>query len=226
MNKKILLLLVAMILVLAACAPAATAQDTMMEEPTAVMTEDHSADMAESSEAMDDKSDDMATEEAEMMDDVSDDAMITPTWFEVSLNNVNTGEFFKISDFSGKVVLVENLAMWCSTCKKQQNEIVKLRENLGKESDLVTVGLDVDPNEEAGDLQAYTTANNFDWYYAIAPQEVTNEISNLYGAQYLNPPSAPILLIDREGNVHTLPFGLKSAEELMEFIQPFLSEDT
>ncbi len=59
------------------------------------------------------------------------------------------------------------------------------------------------------------------WIYAIAPAEVSREISSLYGDQFLNPPSTPMLLIDRHGNVHPLPFGLKNAGELASLIESY-----
>ena len=40
--------------------------------------------------------------------------------------------------------------------------------------------------------------------------------------QFLSPPS--IVIIDRHGEAHPLPFGIKSADELLQFIQPFLDE--
>ena len=64
-------------------------------------------------------------------------------------------------------------------------------------------------------LQEYLTRHGFDWLYAIAPAQVASEIGELYGSQYLNPPSAPILLIDRHGAVHPLEAGRKSAESLL-----------
>ena len=33
-----------------------------------------------------------------------------------------------------------------------------------------------------------------------------------------------MLVIDRKGEAHPLPFGIKSADELLKFIQPFLDE--
>jgi hypothetical protein len=53
---------------------------------------------------------------------------------------------------------------------------------------------------------------------------VAREIGDLYGQQYLNPPSAPMFIIDRSGKAHPLPFGVKSADELQQAIEPFLSE--
>ncbi|MEW6406378.1 MAG: hypothetical protein AB1649_31730, partial [Chloroflexota bacterium] len=59
----------------------------------------------------------------------------------------------------------------------------------------------------------------------VAPADVSRDLASLYGNQFLNPPSTPMLAIDRHGVVHPLPFGIKSAEELQQFIQPFLDEN-
>jgi cytochrome oxidase Cu insertion factor (SCO1/SenC/PrrC family) len=147
----------------------------------------------------------------------------TPDWFDVTLVDVRTGQPFTMNDFQGKVVLVETLAMWCSSCLQQQVQVKTLKDRLSDRDDFVSVGLDIDVNENADDLKAYTENNGFDWLYAIAPVEVAREISNRYGAQFLNPPSTPILVIDKSGQVHLMPFGIKSADTLKDFISPFLS---
>ena len=91
--------------------------------------------------------------------------------------------------------------------------------------DLVTLVLDVDPNETPDNLQAYAAQHGFEWIYVVAPREVAREIGQLYGDQFLNPPSTPMLIVDRHGEVHLLPFGRKSAEDLQEALKPFLSEE-
>jgi thiol-disulfide isomerase/thioredoxin len=147
-----------------------------------------------------------------------------PAWFKVKLTNVRSDEAFTIADFKGKVVLVETLAMWCPKCKQQQTEVMALHEALGMNEEFVSIGLDIDPNENGADLKSYTEKHAFDWIYAIAPVDVVRDIGNLYGDQFLNPTSTPMLLISRNGEVHLLPFGIKSADELKEFIEPFLRE--
>lgn len=180
--------------------------------------DDHSDD-----ELMEDKDDDSVSDEK---DDMSNDSMIiSPDWFKTSLTDINTGETFVVADFKGKVVLVETLAMWCSNCLKQQGQVKALHDLVGERDDFVSLGLDIDPNENATALKSYTSNNEFDWFYAIAPTEVSRELSQLYGDQYLNPPSTPMLIIDREGEVHLLPFGIKSAEDLFEALQPFLNSE-
>lgn len=215
MKKKILVSAITVLFVLSACSPAAPTRETMKETPTVAMMDKPTDTMMET------PTDDLMGTPTEA---IIGDEMMVPGFFDVSLTNVNTGESFKISDFTGKVVLIENLAMWCPNCKKQQDQVKILNEALGMHSDLISIGFDVDPNENAADLKKYTDSNGFDWVYAVPPQEVLNEISKLYGANFLNPPSTPILLIDRKGGVHPMPFGIKSADDLKKFIDPFLAE--
>jgi hypothetical protein len=45
----------------------------------------------------------------------------------------------------------------------------------------------------------------------------------LYTAQYLNPPLSRMMIIDRDGNVHHLEYGLKKAGTLKEKVEPYLN---
>lgn len=227
MIKKLVILLLSATFVLAACTPVVETPAVMNEKPTEAMDEKVEDKMMEETEddMAKDSSDDMMEESPEEMMDKSDDEMMSETaWFGTTFTDVSTGETFTINDFKGKVVLIENLAMWCSNCKKQQEQVKMLHELIGMNEDLISIGLDIDTNENAEDLKTYIANNGFNWIYAVASEEVTREIANLYGAQFLNPPSTPILIVDRKGQTHPMPFGIKSAEDLKNFIDPFLSE--
>ncbi len=144
-------------------------------------------------------------------------------WLGTPLVDARTSQNFKISDFSGKVVLVETMAVWCPTCFAQQKQIQSLHEMLNGNADFVSVSLDIDPNETSDILAKYMNANSgFNWMYAIVPTDLARKIGTTYGDQFLNPPSAPILIIDRHGIAHPLPFGVKSADMLMKAVQPYL----
>ncbi len=149
-------------------------------------------------------------------------SMIAPTWFSTTLTNVATQAVFTINDFKGKVILVEPMAEWCTTCLQQQKQLVELHKLLGDNSDFVSLGLDIDPNEDHASLQAYTVKNGFTWLFAVAPAELSREIGNLLGSQFLNPTSAPMFIIDRHGEIHPLPFGVKSADDLRKAIELYL----
>ena len=147
-----------------------------------------------------------------------------PEWFDYELTDVNTGETFTMNDYAGRVVLMETMAVWCPNCIRQGAEVRKLHEMLGEDSDLVSVSLDVDVNEDGPMLKEYTDEWGFDWHFAVAPLPVARALGNLYTAQYLNPPLSPMLVIDRQGDVHHLEYGHKDAEKLLAFVEPYLNE--
>jgi hypothetical protein len=246
LRRNVLLSGVVLALALAACAPAAVptqtpqammdkTPDTMMKEtpdammektpdvmmdktPDAMMKETPDAMMHETPEAM------MGTTPDAMMEKPDESMMELPAWFSAALINAATGESFTMQDFKGKVALVETMAIWCTTCLRQQKEVMALHDQLGDRDDFVSVGIDIDLNENLADLKNYTAKNGFAWTYTVATADVAREIGNLYGQQFLNPPSAPMFIIDRHGVVHPLPFGVKSAADLQQALEPFLNE--
>ena len=150
-------------------------------------------------------------------------ATVRPEWFDFELTDVQTGETFTMNDYAGKVVLVETMAMWCPNCLFQANEVRKMHKLLVNPDDVVSISLDVDVNEDVASLKDYTEEYGFEWQFAIAPLEVARALGNLYSAQYLNPPLSPMLIIDRNGEVHQLEYGQKSAEKLFESVKPYLA---
>lgn len=221
---------VAGMVILVACSPqTTTTPDVMMDKPTEDMMEKPTDEMMEepTDEMMEISAVPMMDEtkpagKQEVETETSDDTMMkeVPAWYSVPLIDVNSESEYMIKDYHGKVVLVETLAMWCSNCKKQQGEVLKLKQELGDK--VIYIGFDIDPNENMEKLKEYTASNNFDWVYSVVPSEVSNELAALYGNQFLNPPSTPMLIIDSEGEVHPLSFGIKSTEQLKEFLAPFL----
>jgi cytochrome oxidase Cu insertion factor (SCO1/SenC/PrrC family) len=150
-------------------------------------------------------------------------APATPEWFDIELTDAQTGETFTMNDYAGKVVLVETMAIWCPNCLFQANEVRKLHKLLDNPEDVISVSLDVDVNEDTASLKEYSEEYGFEWHYAIAPLGVARALGNLYSAQYLNPPLSPMLIIDRDRQVHLLEYGKKSAETLLASIQPYLT---
>ena len=227
-TKQVLfnVVLLAAFLVSACSGAAAPTAETMMEKevPTAEAMMDKATPTADAMMEKETPTADAMMSKETPAADAMDTMMEVPAWYSASLTDASTGKAFTINDFKGKVVLVETLAMWCSNCKKQQTQVKALHDLLGERDDFVSLGLDIDPNENAADLKGYVEGNGFDWMYAVATVEIAQDISKHYGDQFLNPPSTPMLVIDRKGEAHPLPFGIKSADELLQFIQPFLDE--
>ena len=147
-----------------------------------------------------------------------------PDWFDMELTDVQTDETFTMYDYTGKVILLETMAIWCPNCVVQANEVRNLHKLLGDPADLISVTLDVDFNEDEASLKEYASGYGFDWHFAVAPLLVARALGNLYTAQYLNPPLSPMLIIDRDGNVHHLEYGLKKAETLQKIVEPYLAK--
>ncbi len=248
----ILPMLVTLSMLISACSTNAPPSDEMMDKDTSVPVSEQAMEEKKSMETEQDVSseDDMMVEkvEAVVIDEAVTDSSKTnssmtdqpvetvmageeekkmadlPAFFGAELVDASTGETFRLEDFKDKVVLVETMAIWCSNCLKQQKQVAILHELLAERGDFASVGLDIDLNESLEDLKSFVDSNGFDWTYAVATRDVAREISQLYGDQFLNPPSTPMFIIDRQGQVHPLPFGIKSAEDLQMALQPFFVE--
>ncbi len=142
-------------------------------------------------------------------------------WRDIPLRDVISGESFRISDFADQTVLLESFAVWCPTCTKQQEEIRKLHEQVGKR--VISISLDVDPNEDEQLVREHALRNGFDWLYAVAPPELTRALIDSFGTAIVAAPSAPVILICPDGSedqeARALKRGVKKADRLLEEIQ-------
>jgi thiol-disulfide isomerase/thioredoxin len=195
MKKVTILVSLILIVIMAACTPGLveTPTSTQMPEPAVVNTQVTTTDLG-----------------------------TKPEWLDYRLVDVASGESFSVGDYSGKVVVIELMAMWCTTCMAQQAALKSTLDSLGNPDDIVTIVVDVDSNEKAEDLLAYTQKYALPWKYAVVTPEFARAISNTYGALYIQPPAAPMLIVDRDGGVHALTVGYKNVVALLAMINPFL----
>lgn len=138
-------------------------------------------------------------------------------WRDIPLRDVVSGESFRISDFEGQTVLLESFAVWCPTCTKQQEEVRKLHEQIG--DGVISISLDVDPNEDENLVREHAIRNGFDWRYAVAPPELTRALIDQFGTAIVAAPSAPMILICPDEEARLLKRGVKRADKLREEIQ-------
>ena len=164
------------------------------------------------------------TTTAEPQSNVIPAATFVQDWFSMEMTDVQTGKTFTMNDYAGKVVLLETMAIWCPNCVIQATQVAKLHEALGNPDDLISVNLDVDSHEDEATLKEYASSYRFDWHFAVAPLLVARALGNLYSAEYLNPPLSPMLIIDREGEVHQLEYGIKDVETLQKIVEPYLTK--
>jgi cytochrome oxidase Cu insertion factor (SCO1/SenC/PrrC family) len=138
-------------------------------------------------------------------------------WMDIELTDVVTGGKFRISDFKGKPVLLESFAVWCPTCLAQQKEIKKVKESHG--DDIIHISLDTDPNEDAAKVKEHLEKNGLDWYFAVAPVELTRALIDEFGVNVVAAPRAPVVLICEDQSARFLRSGIKSGDELVEEVE-------
>jgi len=123
------------------------------------------------------------------------------------------GESITLSQFKGKVVILQAMASWCPSCKLQAQQIKPLYEKYANDG-LIVISLDIQP--ERSSLQEL---NNFkanfggDWYFGFYP-----EFINLYGIRSLDSK----VIIDKKGDIAYRDDTITTTENLDKILKPLL----
>lgn len=133
-------------------------------------------------------------------------------WRTAELRDVRTGETLRIDELNGQVVVLETMAIWCATCRIQQNEARKALASLDDDR-IVYVSLNVDPNETEADLTRYADESGYPWHFAVASREIARSLAETFGDQVLSPPSTPTIVLAPDGEAQ-VSFGVKTAAVL------------
>lgn len=136
-------------------------------------------------------------------------------WRDFELTEVETGVMFRISDFEGKSVILESMAVWCPTCTRQQREIAELVQS---GDDSIHISLDTDPNEDEDILLTHKRNNGFTWNYIVAPSGMSQSLVDEFGLTVITAPLAPVILVCPDQSARLLKSGVKSADKLAEEI--------
>lgn len=136
-------------------------------------------------------------------------------WRTAPLRDSRTGETFTVNDLAGKLVAIEPMAVWCSSCKIQQLEAAAALAQLD-DPDIVYVSVSVDPNERDQDLADYADLWGFDWRFVVADADLARALADAFGPQILSPPSTPMILVAPSGEVVEQHFGIRGASDLVE----------
>jgi thiol-disulfide isomerase/thioredoxin len=187
-------LIVAMALLSAACSSPPTGESAAPQDPTTSPTSGQTAQPSSTAVPTDEPA--------------ARDALLA-----LELVDVSTGDTFTLAALAEeKPVLLETMAIWCTTCRAQQQEVVRAHGL----ADFHSVGIDVDPNERAPDLAAYAEQEGFDWRFVLADRALVGLLTERFGFEVTNPPSTPTFVI-RDGSIRALEFGrVRSAEELVD----------
>jgi hypothetical protein len=134
------------------------------------------------------------------------------------LTDVRTGEHFTLAQLAPDgPILLEPMAVWCSNCRAQMHEVTRAHEA----ADFQSVSLDVDLSETAPDLAAYADREGWAWRFAMAGPDLYRHLQQRFGDAATYPPATPLIVIERDGRVRPLEFGIgtRSPEQLIAAIQ-------
>lgn len=134
-----------------------------------------------------------------------------------------SGETFKLSDYRGKVVLLNFWGTWCPPCRKEIPDLVNLQEKYQRDG-LEIVGITLNSGS-ASDIKKFADKKNMN--YTILTDIKNNETQNVsysYG-QAIGQPISSIpttLIIDREGYIVNGFLGARSEAVFYDGLKKYL----
>ncbi len=126
------------------------------------------------------------------------------------------GNTFSLSDFKGKVVVLEFFASKCGPCKPQLMELREIR-SAYPEDQVKIISVSFDPRADTDEVLTDLAKNvSVTWIMA----RDTIGIADVYGADM----APTTYLIDRAGNIRYVSPGLTKSDRLMPKIDELVSE--
>lgn len=134
-----------------------------------------------------------------------------PAWTLKDLN----GKSVSLSDFKGKVVVLDIWATWCPPCRAEIPHFIELQ-NEFKDKGVTIVGMSVDSTGPA-DVAKFVQTNGMNYPIVMADEKT----ATAYGADQGIPTT---VVIDRQGNIVASHLGLTDKETFESDIRKALAK--
>jgi peroxiredoxin len=131
---------------------------------------------------------------------------------EFSLKDISKAEK-KLSDFRGKVVIIDFWATWCPPCKEEIPHFISLY-NQYKDQGLEIIGVSMDQNPEKI-LPRFIEANNINYTILLGDEQVYDS----YGGIIAIPTT---FILDKDGNIRKKYLGYNEKEVFEKEIKELL----
>jgi hypothetical protein len=140
------------------------------------------------------------------------------TWLDIELADAVTGETFTLASLAGEVVAIEPMAIWCTNCKRQQDNVKAAYPEI-ESAGVTYISLGIDPGENPDALARYADRNGYGWTFSQSSTEFSRALSDLFGPQVLSAPSTPLIVLDPSGEVAVQEFGFHDPEKLVGILE-------
>ncbi len=125
------------------------------------------------------------------------------------------GRTVRLSDYRGKVVLINFWATWCPPCRAEIPDLVKFQKEYGKDG-LQIIGITYPPEQRAR-VRRFTRRLKINYPVALGTRETK--------ASFSADETLPLtVIIGREGTIRGIIAGILLPEEFNEQIKPLLQE--
>lgn len=142
--------------------------------------------------------------------DVTKNEMVDFKWDE-------NGKEMKLSDYKGKVILLNFWATWCPPCRKELPDLSTISTEL-KDKDFKMIGVSVDDNQEV--LNNFLKSNNLSYTVVFEPNELVAKYMTSAGQNQNVVPQTYI--IDKKGKVVEAIMGSRSKADFLSLINKYL----
>ena len=131
---------------------------------------------------------------------------------QFKLRDVN-GRTVRLSDYKGKVVLVNFWATWCPPCRAEMPDLVRLQRDHGKEG-LQIIGITYPPERKTR-VRRFARSLKVNYPIILGTREIK--------ARFSSEETLPLtVVINRDGTVKDIISGILLQEEFDEKIKPLL----
>jgi cytochrome c biogenesis protein CcmG/thiol:disulfide interchange protein DsbE len=123
------------------------------------------------------------------------------------------GKTIKLSDYKGKVVIIDFWATWCPPCRKGIPDLISIQNDY--KNDVVIIGISLDSEKTLKDVPGFIKSYGINYPIVFGDDKVTAAYGGIDGI-----PTA--FIVDKKGNIVDKHVGLVSKDTYVNKIKELL----